>query len=228
MLHLKVAKDYLRYNKFPQAIKEIKRALSFNPNSKNAHNMMGLTFLAMERFNKAEAHFHKSLKIDPTFSEVHNNLCVLYIEINKLGNAIEECQLALKEDTYPSPEYVHTNIGRALFKMKKYDGAKSSFIKALKFNSKFCYATHYLGRLHFEKKEYDLAYQSFSESIKSCPNDYKSRYYLGLALVKVGKKKRAMTNFKSIIAQSNNIEYIQKAKEAVSFLTKTYINDELN
>jgi tetratricopeptide (TPR) repeat protein len=68
----------------PERIEEIQKllryALEYQPDSKEMHTSMGVTYYYQRDLAEAERHFKEALRIDPQFGRAHFNLALVYNE----------------------------------------------------------------------------------------------------------------------------------------------------
>lgn len=87
------AKDY------KAAIGHLTKAVQEEPNSADAHSMLGYSYRKVGTFDKSMDHYRRALKIDSNHRSAHEYLGELYLDMNQLPNA--EKQLAALKKACP-------------------------------------------------------------------------------------------------------------------------------
>lgn len=90
--------------------------------------------------------------------------------------------------------YTYFLIGKAHYKMKKYDTAIEYFNKSLQLNKNFNWSYHGLGLVYYELKEYWIANQYFTKAIELKPDEL-TYSWRGLTYSKMGKKDLAERDY---------------------------------
>jgi tetratricopeptide (TPR) repeat protein len=76
--HLTVALKYFQQENYPAARQELNLALSIDPRSIRANNLMGLTYFKEKNYDLAETYFLKTIKADPQYATGYLNLGAIY------------------------------------------------------------------------------------------------------------------------------------------------------
>jgi tetratricopeptide (TPR) repeat protein len=66
--------DLLVAHRYPDAIGELRAALTWNPESAEAHNNLGIALASAGRMDEALTEFKQALTIDPGFDDARRNL----------------------------------------------------------------------------------------------------------------------------------------------------------
>lgn len=94
-----------------QSAESLRKAISLDTNSPEAHNQLGLTYRFMGRNNEAQAEFQKALALDPQFSEALLNEGIMQLESGNIQAAKSQFQEAIKLN---SKNYLaHYRLGSA-------------------------------------------------------------------------------------------------------------------
>ncbi len=98
---------------YDRALAEFNRALELNPDSAQAHDLLGIVYFMKKEYHKAEIQFEKTIARDPGYSEAYCNLGNVYLKRAAVPWRVQE-----KVVTNPQQE-------------KWYDQAEQMFRKAL-------------------------------------------------------------------------------------------------
>lgn len=136
--HYQIGVSYLNDNNIQPAFVEFQKALELNPEDRDAHNAIGLLYLLkLEDYPKAIKHFKSALAADGNFSEASNNLGFAYEKSGMSGEAIESYKRAIANPFYMNTEKAFNNLGRVLYRLKRYDDSLEAYKEALKRSSDF-------------------------------------------------------------------------------------------
>jgi Flp pilus assembly protein TadD len=69
-----LAEQSIQRQQFAQAAEQARKSLQFNPQSAEAHNVLGAALASQGQFDQAVAEFQQALRIDPRNQSVANNL----------------------------------------------------------------------------------------------------------------------------------------------------------
>lgn len=171
--HVDIAKNFLNYNKNPEAIAELQKALKLNPKNADAHHQMALCLYARSKFEEAINSFEKSLEFDPKNTLFRNNYVTLLIEMKRYAEAYRHSKISIADLTYPRPEeslYLQAQAARQL--SRKYPQlklvAKSTLEQTLKYNPKHCGALYELADLYNTSKDLKKSYIFYHKSLEHC------------------------------------------------------------
>jgi type IV pilus assembly protein PilF len=171
--HVDIAKNFLNYNKNPEAIAELQKALKLNPENADAHHQMALCLYARGKYNDAAQSFHRSLEIEPSNTFYRNNYVTLLIEMRRYAEAFRHSKISVADLTYPKPEeslYLQAQASSQL--AKKYPQmkvvAKTTLEQTLKYNPKHCGALYGLADLYSHSKELKKSYIFYHKSLENC------------------------------------------------------------
>lgn len=203
-VHFQAAKQLYSKGEAIQSLTEAMKAEDADPKNEEVQNFLGLLYAERGDSEKAKAYFTKAIKVKPDYSEARNNLCAFQLQDGKLDEALFQCQKAVENVTYTTPERAYNNM--AMIYEKKGDQAKASEMhtKALIHNKKFVFSLLYLGKTSYEKRDYKKAkefLQSADEACvaspvgawgASCPE---SQYNLALTYLQLKDTPEAVTAF---------------------------------
>ncbi|ELA08666.1 hypothetical protein MOMA_08911 [Moraxella macacae 0408225] len=132
-----IAAQFIREHRLDDAKRQLEQALKSDPNSPQAHDMMGV-LLQQEgsalNLQKAQAYFKKALELDPDFTQAHNNYGVYLAKVKRYSEAIAQFEIAGSTLGYEGRADALENLGRMYLQVNDTAKAKEAFGKALDAN----------------------------------------------------------------------------------------------
>lgn len=122
--------DLLRDGKEAQAIKQLEKALEYDPRHVEAHWALGI---AHDRLNEPEAadrHYRRAIDIQDR-PEILNSYGVFLCREGRTGEALNYFERAAEDPRYPGPADALANAGRCLARVGETDRADRYFRRAL-------------------------------------------------------------------------------------------------
>jgi type IV pilus biogenesis/stability protein PilW len=168
--HFQLGLSYLNDNNIQPAFVEFQKAIEFNPDNKEAHNMIGVIYLTkLEDYSNAVSHFKKALILDKNFSEAYNNLGNAYEKIGMHDDAIESYKAAIANPLYRNTPLAFYNMGMLYYKLTRYDDAMDAFKESLKRHSDFYLSYYGLALCYNMKGQYGDAAIAMNRAIELDP-----------------------------------------------------------
>ena len=159
----------------------------------------GLSHLQNKDYEKALVEFQRSINTDGKYKMSYYAMGMVYDLMGKYPEAEKYYKEAIDVDSEFSD--AHNALGTVYMKQKKWKEALKSFQRAL--NNKL-YATPNItyvnmGDLFMTTEEYPKAVEAYREAKRYVNQDY-IIYRLGMALLKAGRTKDAITEFQEGVA----------------------------
>ena len=183
-----------------------RKALKLDPDSAEAHAIMGSVHTAMDRNEESRAELEKALRINPNISWAHETLSVLHGSLGRFDEAINHVQKACYLDPLsPSPVRILTNILRAEGKVDEALEVVESFKRHDRKNpvvflqSALCY---------LQKKDFTRACENVNDGLKFTPDDFWLQVARGMIYALTGKKAEAMSELRALMRNENESNYI--------------------
>ena len=126
------ARDALDAGKADEAIPKLQQALRLDPNSVEAHFLLGNAYARKEQFSQAEEQYLQALKLDEKNTDAQSNLGVAYYRQGKLQDAEQAFRTALSQQ--PNDAEIHYNLGGVLIAMNRTSDALNEFLRAKELN----------------------------------------------------------------------------------------------
>lgn len=190
---LELAKDFLNKGELEAADLEANRALGFNPNNEEAHNLLGLVaFLRAagnqrlieiddcltgvdaealrkerdERLLEADRHFARALALVDDFGEAWSNRGSVALQLGDCKGATHYLEEALARPArLLSPPLSRAHLGWARFHCGDLVGAAKELRQAEQFQPGMCVAVYRLGRVYFARQEWEKAFDRFQRVV---------------------------------------------------------------
>lgn len=110
---------------------------------------------------------------------------------------------------------INYRLGRVLFMLGEYGGARERFSAALELDPEFRDARIELGRAHAALRDDEDAIEAFSVALDSRPDDPIARVEIGKLYLKQGKREAAATEFRRA---AEKIDDLQLANDVRSLI----------
>lgn len=170
--------------------------LEGNPDSRAAHNNLGVALVEHGHFYEAIAHHEAALRIDPSFTQTRINLAVALSSAGRLDDAILQYKTALQND--PSHALAHHNLAAALAQTGRREEAIAEYKAALAI--KPLLATHMnLGGMLANAGRLDEAVAQFRAALEMSPSNPVIHDALANALAASGQTDEAITHYQEAL-----------------------------
>jgi len=116
-------------------VKAMQRAVELAPNDAEAHNNLGMLFVAKDLTDSAAASFRKALKIKPEYAEAHVSLGAILRNQGQIDAAMASFRHAL--ELKPDYALAHSNLGNTLNLLGRTAEAEASHRRALQIRPDF-------------------------------------------------------------------------------------------
>lgn len=196
---VELAKDYLQKRQLEAAVQEARRALELDPESAEAHHVLGmvdylraaghfrllevddcLTGVDAEALRRefdeyllaADASFRAAVELDPEYAEAIFNRGIIAVHLEEYDRAVELYQQALAQPhRLASLALTRAHLGWAHFHRAEHALAAKELRQALQFSPEMCVAKYRLGRVYFAREEWNKALEQFQAVAddQACP-----------------------------------------------------------
>ena len=120
---------------YRQAKVEYLKALKLKPNTPVIHKNLGVIYFNSKNYRRAEKAYRKALQLNPGYTPALAKLALSLAAQKKYISAERKFKQAIQAE--PANAEYHLNLGHFYYYLKKdYKGAKNSYKKALKLNSR--------------------------------------------------------------------------------------------
>jgi len=143
---------HLREGKLPQAIRDLRFAISLDPNNAEIRLALAEAYRLRGLLAEAEHELKEALAIDGSFQKAHLTLSALYIQLARYDDAIHHAQTLIDDVWMPL-----LNKGIAQLRLGKLDEARASLEMAAEFRPNEWRAHLNLGNLALQLGDRDAA-----------------------------------------------------------------------
>lgn len=173
---------YLKESNAAGAIAVLQEAARLDSRSWNAWNKLGLAYLAQGAFDESEAAFKRSLRLDPP-AEAYNNYGFMLMKKGEYEAAVAQFERALEDLTYRRTALAMSNLGNALYKLKRYEEAIVRLSGAIDRAPNMCEPRINRGLSYVELGKRREALDDFEVVIDLCGDSSTGAYYQAAQLL---------------------------------------------
>ena len=105
----------LQERQMSPALAALKEAAAVDPTVANYRDTLGVVYLDLGRPDLAIEQLHKAVELDPRLADAHFHLGTAYAESRRWEDAVASYRSALALPTLAIPDFVHQNLGLALY-----------------------------------------------------------------------------------------------------------------
>ena len=202
---------------FEKALSAFDKSIEIDKKNFIPYLNKGLIFYKLKNLESAEKSLLASLSIKPDFFMTNFILGLVFQESIEdaspefhellLSQSIKYFEIAQKLN----PKFInlYSNYGNALFSLKKFDQAKTIFLKGIEVDNQNSTLHYNLGNLFEKLEEFDKAISYFKKAIKFNPNMYQAHNNLSTLLTKHKKNyKLALDHINFAISLHSHAEYL--------------------
>lgn len=164
--YIQLGLGYLQEGETESAKAPLSEALKIDPRSASANIALAMVFQREGEYASADKHFRAAQASDPTNPRILNNYGVFLLGQERYPEALSTFQQAAQDNLYAERSRVFENLGLTYARMGDAEGAKASFERALRLNSRQPLALLEMAKLEFAAQNYVPAwdyYRSFTE-----------------------------------------------------------------
>jgi tetratricopeptide (TPR) repeat protein len=179
----------LQMSLWEDAVEAFQKVLKLRGAEPLAHYNLGRAFMGLSRFEDARQQFARYVEAHP---EDASGPCALGMTLAALERGPEARQ-QLERSIALDPEQTESYFRLGLIELnnKDLDQAAANFRQVLSRNPKHAEALSALGRVAFEQRRYSDAIDLLRRAIDNDESLREAHYYLGLTLVRLGRKEEA-------------------------------------
>jgi len=142
-LHHHLGLQFFSRSKYNEAKVEYLKALKFKPDIPVTHKNLGLIYFNFKNYKRAEKAYRKALQLNPGYTTVLAKLALSLAAQKKYTSAERKFKQAIKAEPSNADHYL--NLGHFYYYLKKdYRGAKNSYQRALKLDTRLIKAKNNL------------------------------------------------------------------------------------
>ncbi|MGQ9534482.1 MAG: tetratricopeptide repeat protein [bacterium] len=194
--HNNLAVVYYNKGLYEEAIQELEKALSIDPNFILARNNLEIILKKSGKLDNRVKELAHHIEVEP-FDEIKTlELADTYRKLNRYSQAIIYYRKVL--DFNPGSYEARFGLGITLKNLGKYDDALEEIKKSLEIKISPA-GYRLLGEIYFNKGIIDLAIKNFQESLLLDPGSAEAHFFLGFAYGEKGMHKEGREEIKKAI-----------------------------
>lgn len=197
---------------FPEAEKELKRALEENGNDAEVAYTLGRNFLDMEEYNKAIPYYEKAVIIDPTKSLWMYELGLIYYNQMAYKSAVIMFDKAAAAGYVQSNDFKE-NFGFAALYAGDTERGETLLLEVLKKKPGNTELLMGLAEILYQQKKFDKSLEYCQQMLEKNPNNGKALYQAGLNFQKKGEKDRGQQMCDKAIEMDPSLAGLRQKKE---------------
>ncbi|MDD2308161.1 MAG: tetratricopeptide repeat protein [Desulfuromonadaceae bacterium] len=186
---LSTAGTFLQAGKYPEAIGQLKKALSMDPSSTDAYNNLGNTYLAMNNTADAVVAYKNLIRLDPTSADAYNSLGNAYMQAGNNAEAEKQYKISAKMD--PSSTYAPYALGNIYAQNNRLGEAEVQFTKVTKIAPKDAHGYYGLAMVDNKLGKYDDAVALATKALSLQKDFEEAHFELGNAYKGLGQNDKA-------------------------------------
>jgi tetratricopeptide (TPR) repeat protein len=159
--------EFLSKKKTDEAVKSLRNAVELAPTFYEAHNQLGLAYVATGQTADAEQEFIKARDLNSTAVEPLLNLMRLYLEENEPERAVTTGEQAVKVNSRSATAFY--TFGVALYRTDQWDRAETALKRALNLAPKAGTIRLMLANVYLKQARYDSTLEQLNSYIAENP-----------------------------------------------------------
>jgi tetratricopeptide (TPR) repeat protein len=179
----------LQMSLWEDAVAAFQRVLELRTNDPLAVYNLGRAFMGLSKFQEARQQFARYVEVHPNDDAGHCALGMTLAALERVPEARQQFERSIV--LAPGQTESYFRLGLLDLNAKALGEAATNFRKVLIHDSQHAGALSGLGRVAFEQKDYSGAIDLLQRAITSDESLREAHYYLGLTLVRVGRKEEA-------------------------------------
>lgn len=192
-----VGLDYVLLDDYPDAIRWLEKAVSFDKTNKDAWYYLGRAYYTRSQMVKAKSAFETALKLDPRDAKAENGLGLVFESGAQSDAAVDAYRKAIAwdEDNPRKSEQPYVNLGSLLLEQGRTTDAIPPLETAVKLAPKDAYCRLRLGAAYFRNGEPQKAQTELEKAIELDPANASAHYELGRVYQQLREPERAKAEF---------------------------------
>ncbi len=167
-LALAAAEQELRAGDQQQAMMNAQRAVRDDPNSANAHFLLGYIYLGRNDLDKALQEYKRTIELKPDLADGYSQVCVVYLRMRSFDDAAASCQKAISLDPKdPDKQY---NLGLAEMARRRFPEAVQAFDIAARARPNSLDENYHLALALVLDGDEERAHQQLTNVLRIAPN----------------------------------------------------------
>ncbi len=197
---------------FPEAEKELKKALDANGDDAEVAYTLGRNYLDMEEYNKAIPYYEKAVLIDPTKSLWMYELGLIYYNQAQYKPAVIMFDKAAAAGYVQSNDFKE-NFGFAALYAGDTERGETLLLEVIRKKPGNTEILMGLAEILYQQKKFDKSLEYCQQMLEKNPNNGKALYQAGLNFQKKGEKDRGQQMCDKAIEMDPSLASLRKKKE---------------
>jgi tetratricopeptide (TPR) repeat protein len=168
---------FRKLGRLTDSIDSLRQAITLEPQSAEAHNHLGLSYVEEGAFEEAKKYFTSAVEHD-SCARYLNNCGLAYYHLQQYKEALGDFTTALERE--PDDAAIHFNRGNAHFQLGQHEEALVAYGKAIQLHPENAVYLYHMGLAHQGCGHVRDAIARFEETLKRDPEYHTARFHLGL------------------------------------------------
>lgn len=190
------AAHFLQSENYESALKEFRKALSFDPENETAHTYIGKIHLRQNRTKDAIKAFREVVRLQPLSVNALVNLGNAYIQDKNYTEAETALKKAARLDPLnPVPDYT---LGHLYVQTDRLDQAMAQFRKVQKVSPRDGNVFYSIGMVENKRGNHEEAVTNLRKALQLKPGFPSAIYELGIAYDALGERDKAEEQLRAL------------------------------
>ena len=184
-IYLDRGRRLMKQQDHASALEQLTHAVRLNPNSADAHNLIGLAYSFRLKPATAVEHFERAIALDPDFSDYHMHLGFVYMQLTDYDGASKAYGRAIELGLHnPKPYF---DLGTISEKENDLAAAKLYYEKAIAMLPEWASAYYRLGLVAEKMGDSERSTELYSTAVKYDPALTAAHYRLAQRYLELGR-----------------------------------------
>jgi tetratricopeptide (TPR) repeat protein len=204
-LYTSIAFEYEKLEKFDQALKYLKHALIYSPESDSLHYEIGMCFTMGHQLEDGIIFFLTQIDENPYSCSAWYNLGLAYFQLELFEKAIDAFEFVISiDDTYFA---AYQSMAHAYASLEKYAKAIEVYFESFEYEKPEAMTYYYLGECYEKLNDYDNALEYYHKSIELDPQQSDPWAGIGAVYDEQGDTDNALKfTMKAIALDPSNVD----------------------
>ena len=166
-VNLQLGIGYMNEGENKQAMSKLQKALRYDPDNPEIHNVLALLYSRLHENDKAAAHFRRAISLAPGEPRYHNNYGAFLCSQKKYDHANRLFQRVLADPVYVRKDQVHENMGLCAMQAGNIGLAQKHLEAALRMNHRLAKARLAMAQLRYDRGHFEAAYIEYKRFLEA-------------------------------------------------------------
>lgn len=177
-----IAAEYIRKGENDKALSYLQQALKSNPDSADAHNLMGVVMERDGNVKAAGKAFRKALSLRDDFTQAHNNYGSFLFRQKEYKQALKQFEAAAADASYGYRASAFEGVGRCAWMLGDRARAEEAFSRSLSLEPNLPTATLYIAEIRYDQNNPESARSLYKRYLELTPNSPQTAQSLWLGI----------------------------------------------